>query len=468
MLYKTLYNGPKIDELLEAISHIKFVVNGWVKLESTEDNKINFNDLINPGNFSFSYWENGPTDHTYVAPLNCVVTKEGKYLRQYIFNTGFNVDAYTRLYDVSNKTFTDWEKVGIPKGINVSDTAPTNPTVNDIWINTSNKDAIIQYYDKNTNSWKSLNPYDYMDISIYNPDNTEFPRGAYQYIDTKVKSLGSGTVTVDFRGHINDANIHVTKEEKDSYNNKMRSDTLLTAIQKITDELTNYIAKESKSSGVDISAIELLVTQIQKSLTDHINDKVKHPTVEQVADWNSKAEKDHTHDTKDITLSTSDVIGNISLDLIPEEAKERQVNVTSQEEMLALTKDQIHNGCFVFITTSDNKHSLFVVADDTKLGTMDAFICYSNPPEVPLWENIQDKPTNIEELGLTENSNNTEVDNLVENATTKTTETEENVNKSLNSLNAMKENQDNSFAMENLIDLIDYKMQIIRSLISNS
>ena len=36
MLYNTLYNGPKIDELLDAISHIKTVVNGWVKLESTE------------------------------------------------------------------------------------------------------------------------------------------------------------------------------------------------------------------------------------------------------------------------------------------------------------------------------------------------------------------------------------------------------------------------------------------------
>ena len=79
MLHKTLYSGSKIDELLEAILHIKIVVNGWVKLESAEDNKIDFNELINPGNFSFLYWINGPTDHTFVAPLNCIVTKEGKY-----------------------------------------------------------------------------------------------------------------------------------------------------------------------------------------------------------------------------------------------------------------------------------------------------------------------------------------------------------------------------------------------------
>ena len=135
MLHKTLYSGSKIDELLEAILHIKIVLNGWVKLESAEDNKIDFNELINPANFSFLYWINGPTDHTFVAPLNCIVTKEGKYLRQYVFNSGFNVDAYTRVYDISNKVFGNWEKSGIPKGVTVSDTPPVNPTENTIWIN---------------------------------------------------------------------------------------------------------------------------------------------------------------------------------------------------------------------------------------------------------------------------------------------------------------------------------------------
>lgn len=468
MLHKTLYSGSKIDELLEAILHIKIVVNGWVKLESAEDNKIDFNELINPGNFSFLYWINGPTDHTFVAPLNCIVTKEGKYLRQYVFNSGFNVDAYTRVYDISNKVFGNWEKSGIPKGVTVSDTPPVNPTENTIWINNSNTNDVIQYFDKNTNSWKSLNPYDYMDITVYNPDNIEFPRGVYQYIDNKVKTLGSGTVTVDFRGHINDANIHITNEEKTSFDNKTRTDTLLTSIQKITDELTEYIAQEAQSSGVDIPAIELLVTQIQQSLTAHANDTVRHPTAEQIVNWNSKAEKNHTHDINGITISASDVIGNIPLANIPKEAKELQVDVTSQEEMLALTKDQIHNGCFVFIRTTDNKITLYVVVDDTKLGTMDAFICYTNPSEVPLWENIEGKPTIIEDLGLTANSTNAEVDSKVSEVDTKCAETEKAVTPILNTFNTMKENHDTSFIMENLIDLIDYKMQIIKSLISNT
>ncbi len=469
MLYKTLYSGSKIDELLEAISHIKIVVNGWVKLESSEENSINFNDLINPGNFSFSYWTNGPADHKYSAPLNCVVTKEGKTIRQYIFNTGFNVDACTRTYDLNDKSFSDWEKVGIPKGITVGDTAPTNPKGKDIFINTSgNGDPIIQYFDETTNQWESLNPFDYMDPTVYNPDGTTFERGVYQYIDTKLKGLGSGTVTVDFRGHINDANIHVTADEKAAYNDKMKTDTLLDAIQKITDELTQYIANKSSpsSSGVDISASEALMNQIKSDLEAHIADTIKHPTAFKVAEWNSKAEKNHTHDINGITISTSDVIGNIPLANIPEEAKERQVNVSSQEEMLALTKDQIHNGCFVFIHTTDNKTTLYVVVDDTKLGTMEAFICYSNPSEVPLWKDIEGKPTSIEDLGLTANSTNAEVDSKVSEVDTKCKEVSEIVNPVMNGFNCMNENQDTSFSMENLIDLIDYKMQIIKNLIT--
>ena len=136
--------------------------------------------------------------------------------------------------------------------------------------------------------------------------------------------------------------------------------------------------------------------------------------------------------------------------------------------MLALTKDQIHNGCFVFIRTTDNKTTLYVVVDDTKLGTMDAFICYSNPSEVPLWENIEGKPTSIEDLGLTANSTNAEVDSKVSEVDTKCAETEKAVTPILNKFNTMKENHDTSFIMENLIDLIDYKMQIIKSLISNT
>ena len=468
MLYSAMYSGPKMDELLEAISHIKTVVNGWVKLESSEDNKINFDELINPGNFSFNYWENAPTDKEFTPPLNVVVTKEGKNLRQYIFSTGFNDNACSRTYNISNKTFDTWEEVGIPDGAYAQETAPTSPKANDLWFNTSGASQVIQYYDTNTNSWKSLNPYDYMDVTIYNPDGTEYDRGIYQAIDARVKNISGGTVSVDFRGHINDSSIHMSISEKESADNKMRSDLLLTQIQVVMDSLSEYIADGSQSSGTDIPAVELLATQVQNTLTNHENDTIKHPTSAQISNWNSKADKNHTHNVNEITLNTSDVVGDIPIELIPEEAKEKQVNVKSNDEMLALTKEQIHNGCFVFVKPDDSKGGyLYVVADDTKLGTMDAFLCYSTPAVELKWENVENKPTSLEELGLTSNESNEVVDNMITTVDTAASEADSSVNIIYDNASSGLDNQDNSFAMENLIDLIDYKMQLIQSLITN-
>ena len=178
MLYEVLYSGERIDEILEAIGHIKSVLNGWVKLESTKDSPIDFTTLINPGNFSFDYWISGPNVNL-ASPIKVIITKEGKYIRQYVFTLGYNTSAYTRTYEISSMVFSPWELVGLNKGLTTGNIAPTNPKANDIWINTSNKGAVIQYYDANTNSWVPLNPYDYMDPEVYNQDGTKFLRGIY-------------------------------------------------------------------------------------------------------------------------------------------------------------------------------------------------------------------------------------------------------------------------------------------------
>ena len=148
MLHNVLYNGSKIDELLESISHIKTVANGWVILESTEEYPTNLNELLNPGNFSTKYWVNSPSDITFSAPLKIIVSKEQILIRQYIFSTGYNKDGYTRTYNLNTNELSAWESIHLNTEIYVSDTAPSNPKNNNIWINTSNENAVIQYYDE--------------------------------------------------------------------------------------------------------------------------------------------------------------------------------------------------------------------------------------------------------------------------------------------------------------------------------
>ena len=467
MLYDVLYSGERIDEILEAIGHIKSVLNGWVKLESTEEAPIDFTTLTNPGNFSFEHWISGP-NVTLPVPIKVVVTKEGKYIRQYVFTLGYNISAYTRTYEIGSMVFSPWELVGLNKGFYTGSTEPSNPKANDIWINTSNKGAVIQYYDENTSSWVPLNPYDFMDPKVYNPDSIEFPRGIYQYIDQRVKNVNpsGGETSVDFNGHINNANIHVTKEEKDAFDNKMTSDSLLTAMNKLASELKSYTTTKISGSGTDVSAIQLLVDQLTTSWNNHIKNTVKHPSAEQRANWDSKADKDHTHDVSQITLDISDVTGVIPLSLIPDDAKERQVTVTTEEELLALTVTEVQNGDFVYFDHGDNKSEVLIVIDQTQLGSRDAFLSYSVPEEEITWDKIQGNPTTFEELGLTDIISNETVDRYKTELDEESTTTRTNLDALMGKLNIDK--QDKSFMLENLIDLVDAKMQLVKELVDEA
>ena len=86
-----------------------------------------------------------------------------------------------------------------------------------------------------------------------------------------------------------------------------------------------------------------------------------HPTTDDIDYWNNKAEKGHTHilDNR-VKVDASDVIGNITIDQIPEEAKERMITLNSISDMLKLTKNDAHEGTWVFVTET-NASKLFVV-----------------------------------------------------------------------------------------------------------
>ena len=460
MLHSTLYNGPKIDELLDAISHIKTVVNGWVKLESTEEYPTNLNKLLNPGNFSTDYWTDSPTDTAFSSPLKVIVTKEKNLIRQYIFSTGYTDDGYTRTYNTNNGTMSAWESVHLNKGITVADIAPSNPKDNDLWINTSNTDSVIQYYDEALGKWMSLNPYDYMDPNIYNPNHIDITN-IFKYIDEKVRNVSGGESPVDFSAHIKDTSIHMTPSEKETFDNKMTDSNLLTAMQTIAEELNQYIATEASESGVDIPAIEKLINDISTTLTTHMNDTTIHPTQEQIDDWNSKADKEHTHSVDTIELDVSNVIGSLSIDQIPDEAKERMTVVNTTDEMLSLTSANIQLGDWVFV--NDSEYPLFfVVTDSSKLGTLDGFIKFTPDKPELIWENVLNKPTKIEDLGITDVYSNDETDETISTLETPVTEAKETVDATVNKLDTCSSDRIKStHNLETSIDNSDYKLNAL-------
>ena len=106
-----------------------------------------------------------------------------------------------------------------------------------------------------------------------------------------------------------------------------------------------------------------------------------HPTTDDIDYWNDKAEKGHTHilDNR-VKVDASDVIGNITIDQIPEEAKERMITVNSISDMLKLTKNDAHEGTWVFVTET-NASKLFVVKSLTTWTE-------STSPSNRLWDSL--------------------------------------------------------------------------------
>ena len=62
MGYPTQFEGIKMDELLATGAKIKTMANGWLHLDSSADTPVDFNTLINVGNYTVDHWVNAPAE----------------------------------------------------------------------------------------------------------------------------------------------------------------------------------------------------------------------------------------------------------------------------------------------------------------------------------------------------------------------------------------------------------------------
>lgn len=85
-------------------------------------------------------------------------------------------------------------------------------------------------------------------------------------------------------------------------------------------------------------------------------------------------------------------IGEIPIENIPKGAVEKPVYVNTETDMLSLTINDVQNGDTVICKDHDPAH-MYLVVDDSKLGTMDAFIQYKGGAASSVdWQNIHGKP----------------------------------------------------------------------------
>ena len=479
MAYKSSYTGEKMDEILAKSKNFTKNDESWTVL-SPSITTLDVSNVMKPGNYIYSgnlfIPEMDPL-YGYTKTTKDSMTLTGNYI---IFVRRINYNIYQ--YISAHGIYENNDDMIVIAWIRQSDytytpkfyynNEPSNSMMGFATSESSDKcthkypnqmrkfdnDAALKYFDAATQTYVSFVEGGAMSSTVYG--NVE---NVFSLIDSTVPT------PIDYASHMNNETIHVTTAEKTSYANKMTEEKATDMLDAWESDFLVNLNEQIQVVKDQITTVNSMISPIQSSLDTHKTDTTKHPTNTQIANWDSKSDKDHTHTIDQITISATDVIGVLDPSNISDDAKEKQVTVTDKSALLALTNSDVHNGCWVLQkSATSNVITYYVVVDDTKLGTDAAFQQLSTTPYSStdlVWSNISGSPTTIDELGLA--VSNDSIDQKVSNANNLATTANNSVNAVIDKAEPLMM-QDNSFAMENLIDLIDYKMQLISTLLNQS
>ena len=165
MGYRLGYTGPEVDVLLQKANAATIINNGWEKLASTSVDPVNLDNLMTQGNYSISYWQNGPESMLTSGPINICVTKDATTTYQTIYESG---KVYRR--ETTADSFSGgWIQQQNDTDIDIGASTPTNPCDNYIWIDTSGEVPIIKIYKENASAWIPVTADDLARASVYDP-----------------------------------------------------------------------------------------------------------------------------------------------------------------------------------------------------------------------------------------------------------------------------------------------------------
>ena len=406
MGYRIGYNGPEVDKLLQKAHTYSVVNNGWAKLDSSDTDPIDLNTLVTIGNYSISFWKNGPVQLTTSGPINVCITKNNtsNTIYQTIYDAG---KIYIR--ETTSASFSSaWKEEQNDTELDISSAEPVNPVDNYIWIDPSNDSPVIKIYRASTGTWVNIAPADMAKQSVYDSKNVK--QNIETYLNNKIHDGQLDNAEELYSQHIiegEDTNnpIHVTAQEKLKWSNGISETDAQTHIDALKTEMTQYSDEKIQEKSTSVNTINSTITEDKKNINAHINDNTIHLTEALINEFNDKAAGDHKHlNNGSVTVSSKNLTGLIPIERLDPSVLERNYTVNSYNEMLQLTKEQVQNGDSVYIkgsTETSNSSSAYFVIDDTKLGTDAAFIRYAAPNVELTWDNILNKPTSISDYGVT-------------------------------------------------------------------
>ena len=393
MGYRIGYSGPEVDELLQKAYNFSVVNNGWAKLESSNINPVDLDSLVTQGNYSISFWQNGPIQLTTNGPINVSVTKDSSNNKIYqtIYDAG---KIYTR--ETSTTSFSNtWVEKQNNTDLDIGSSTPQNPIDNYIWIDTSGDEPVIKVYKEISGNWIPVSAADLAKASIYDPHGIKQPIDTY--LSQKIADADLSKAEEDYNAHLIDGEssgnpIHVTTEEKAKWNAGISKDDATTILNEFKTDMNSYADEKVNESAQTVGNISTRVDTVSNNIDTHIANSAIHITAEDANTFDNKAAGDHKHlNDGSVTVSAANIVGLIPIERLDPSVLERNYTVTSYEEMMNLTTDEIQNGDSVFI--NGTKQSAWFVVDDTKLGEESCeakestissteralcFVCYGN------------------------------------------------------------------------------------------
>ena len=415
MGYRLGYSGPEVDVLLQKAYKCSVINNGWAKLDSSNSNPVDLNSLVTQGNYSISFWNNGPVQLNTSGPINVCVTKDSSNGKTYqtIYDAG---KVYLR--ETTGTSFSNtWIEEQNNTDLDINASVPQNPQDNYVWIDTSGEEPTIKVYKESTHSWIATSAADLAKASVYDPQGIKQPIDTY--LNQKIADADLSKAEQDYNAHLIEGEssgnpIHVTTEEKAKWNAGISKNDASTIVNALKTEMTSYANEKINTSTQEVSNISDNVNEISSNIDAHIADGSIHLTAEDVTNFDNKAAGNHKHlNDGHVTVSAANITGMIAVERLDPSVLERNYTVTSYEEMMALTKNEIQNGDSVFI--NGTQQSAWFVVDDSKLGTVDAFIQYAAPAKELTWENIEGKPSTLAEYNITTSYTKDEINTIYNN-----------------------------------------------------
>ena len=416
MGYRIGYSGPEVDELLQKAYNFSVVNNGWAKLESSNINPVDLDSLVTQGNYSISFWQNGPIQLTTNGPINVSVTKDSSNNKIYqtIYDAG---KIYTR--ETSSISFSNtWVEKQNNTDLDIGSSTPQNPIDNYIWIDTSGDEPVIKVYKEISGNWIPVSAADLAKASVYDPQGIKQPIDTY--LSQKIADADLSKAEEDYNAHLIDGEssgnpIHVTTEEKAKWNAGISKDDATTVLNEFKTDMNSYADEKVNESAQTVGNISTRVDTISNNIDAHIANGAVHITAEDANTFDNKAAGDHKHlNDGSVTVSAANIVGLIPIERLDPSVLERNYTVASYEEMMNLTTDEIQNGDSVYINST--KPSAWFVVDDTKLGeeTYEAkestisdtsrlwrSVCYGNDKFVVIATNATDSDSVYSYDGIT-------------------------------------------------------------------